>query len=157
MPAHSKFHDIYLNNKIEIDEDARLMTQSEFMCKYHIWTTTYFTYFRWASEAMKHYKIYNQKMRDVDLRERHDNIMKKARERQDQCLWWFTEKVNSVAEKFWVTVETIILLTKDYWISEIEKWYIENWKIVIKPEDEIKMADPGDITNSMSGRWRSIV
>lgn len=157
MPILSKFHDTYQNNKEEIDEDARILQKYAFMNKYHIWNVTYDVYFRWKSNFQHIRLTDNSRRRTEDMRERHSQIMKKARDRQDHCVDWFNEKVNSVAEKFWVTVETIILLTKDYWISEIEKWYIEDWKIKIKPEDEIKMADPGDITNSMSGRFISMV
>ncbi len=155
MPILSKFHDTYQNNKEEIDEDARILQKYAFMNKYHIWNVTYDVYFRWKSNFQHIRLTDNSRRRTEDMRERHSKIMKKARDRQDHCVDWFNKKVKEVSNLFGIPFEDVINLTKDYTVSEIEHWHMVDGKLVVC--DEVKMEDPGDITNSMSGRWRSIV
>lgn len=149
MPVPSKFHQLYEQNKEYYDTDAKNLTYNEFMKKHHIGSTMYGIYFRWVSLKNRTYNVKSLSWKQQELRDNYHNMIRKAKERQDNCVEYFNDTVKRLAEKFGVSKSEIKKLTLDYTLSEIEKWYLENGKIKIRKVDEIRMKKPGGILESI--------
>lgn len=120
MPKFSMFDQDYAKNKKQIDKDARLMTQLEFMAKYHIGTTRYKVYFRWKSEAIK---IRTSKRMDEmteDLRESIKNRMEYERKKNYDDRAWYYKDLEEIATKNNVPMSVVRKAAEDHTISELK-------------------------------------
>lgn len=143
----STFPDLYLNNKEEIDLDAENMTQLDFMRKYHIGATRYYTHFKGKSKFIQMRISAKSQERQLERQHRHEDIKKRAQERQYDDRSEYLARVKKASIKFWVKESYIRMLSLSYTISEIENWEKIDWKIVC--HDEIRMTKPRDIKESM--------
>lgn len=148
----SKFHELYSNNKEVYDRDARILRRHEFMEKYKIGTWLYDTYFRWLNN--RNYSISSDD-KLISNRYKTEMIIKRAKERQEEDLDYFNEKVISIAHRLRVPKSEIIKLTERYTVSELEYAIKEDGKIVC--EDQVIMRKPTDYRESMCALGSSMI
>ena len=100
MPRISNFHKIYEDNKEYIDNDAENMTQLDFMRKYHIGATRYYTYFKGKSKFIKMRISAKSQERQLERQHRHEDIKKRAQERQYDDRSEYIQRVKKASVKF---------------------------------------------------------
>ena len=100
MPRISNFHKIYEDNKEYIDNDAENMSQIDFMRKYHIGATRYYTYFKGKSKFIEMRISAKSQERQLERQHRHEDIKKRAQERQYDDRSEYLKRVKKASVKF---------------------------------------------------------